>query len=86
MTPNLKVLRAELTKTNEALAASDEQVRGLSALLGRAADPRAGIPATDAAKLSTAALAVNQRLIERQKYLDGMVGYAQRQQQFQVKT
>lgn len=61
-TPHVEALRTEEAFAIEAVAASDEQVRSLPALLASAHGAKATINAADASKLVAATIAVNAQL------------------------
>lgn len=74
---NSEFLRAELDRAEEALADSAEQVRQLLPMITEAAGAQPSRSASDAQKLTMAALALNQRLADHvgatKKALDSAV-------------
>lgn len=60
-----ELLKTELLRAEEAELESDEHLRQLTALLGKASVPNSNVSASDCAKLVGAALALNERLRDR---------------------
>ena len=71
---NLELLKTELELAVQAELESDEQLRELIAVIGKAGEPNSTTTASDCAKLVGSALALNERLRERSKSIREAIG------------
>ena len=70
---NPEFLQNELERAQEAEARSDEQLRGLLALIDKASTPNPDLCATDCSKLVASALALNAQLRDRRTKLENAI-------------